>query len=238
MINIKIKPEERISMECYFLMRELLTQYHRVGKKNQFVFDVTKVGPYEISNLELFSDKNDVHDLLDSMSERQLIERESYSRPFALDPWGGPPDTYKITILEAFYPIYDAYEKDVIGLSKSQDKLKGYYNYGDIILDMNKATLSFKNNSANISTEKREIKFLEKLMQKDGLVADYLELAEHMNLQSFTKISNNMDVARDVQDVKKSLDDYLKQLFDLNTAKEMIKFIQNVNKRGYKLKIL
>ena len=80
MINIKITPADRINIERFFLMRDPLTQFHRVNSKQPFVIDVSKIGPYEVSNFSIFDNKRDLHSLLFNLVTRGLIKAESFSR--------------------------------------------------------------------------------------------------------------------------------------------------------------
>lgn len=237
MINIKIKPEERVNIECYLLMKHLLTVYYRVGKKQPFEFNLADVEPQEVSDFKVFTKPKDIRDLINSFKDASLITAESFKKGLWVSLDEEEPPDYKISLLPDFYGKFNEYEAELLKITEDDAEPTKIYRFNHLVLDMKKATMAFKDIVRDINSERREVKFLEKLLQKDGLVVSYLELAEHMNIQSYNKLAINMDVARDVQDIRGNLQDYISSIFsDKKISKEISSYIQTVRARGYKLK--
>jgi len=110
------------------------------------------------------------------------------------------------------------------------------YRCGKLLLDLKRGFLKYKNNNSILITPlNREIKLLEILMQKEGEVVEYIELAGVMDLSCAHEGASNTDkvLRREVQLVKKILVKLLKNAG--MTVKDVGNMIRSITKSGYKL---
>jgi hypothetical protein len=110
------------------------------------------------------------------------------------------------------------------------------YLFGDIVINLSKATLSYKNLTVNITPSNIEFRFLLLLLRNKSTLVEYKNIAQELKLNSYRADKDNDELARNIQDIKKSLTKLLesfgipKQI----VIKHLLKIVA-IKNIGYKL---
>jgi len=161
-----------------------------------------------------------------------------------LEPEGTPEYYFKICYyfkkLENFNMYFNEVEKELIEKEKDSPKIVNNnleLKCGDLVLNLTKATLQYKDNKPiEIEPENREIKFLKLLMESKGEVIKYWEIAKMLNLKCIEQGVTEIDIevfSREVQFLKRDLNKFLiKAGFEQEKLDKMVVAKKNM---GYKL---
>jgi hypothetical protein len=110
------------------------------------------------------------------------------------------------------------------------------YIFGDIVINLSRATLSYKNIIVDITPSNKEFMFLLLLLRNKSTLVEYRHIAKELQLNSFTSDSGNEDVSRAVQDIKKLLS---KLLISFGIPKQIcinhLSTIRAIKNIGYKM---
>ncbi len=117
---------------------------------------------------------------------------------------------------------------------ENDDKKENLINCGELALDIDNAKLKYKNGKEIIiQLGTKPIRLLKYLMENDRFVP-FLELAENLNVGDLKNAQNNVDVSKEVADIKKDLLEIIKNT-DFPVDK-LSGIVEVQNKYGYKLK--
>jgi len=109
--------------------------------------------------------------------------------------------------------------------------------YKDLVLDLSRVKLTYKNKSMTVSPGTREIIFLKLLMQRPETIVTFKTFAQELNLNAYSGDScMDTSVIKDIQYVKR---DFLKQVeleTGLKTRIKLGKMIKSQRNIGYILK--
>lgn len=145
--------------------------------------------------------------------------------------------SYKVTFRQKNIKNY--LSKIESGQIVNVEPSKEVYEWNELVLNLENATLTYKNNSPKNNISKtREIRLLRLLMKKHGNVVNYLEVAKEVGIdtsdEDISPRSINKAVAEDIHKIRRDLiDNYLIPVG--MKAREAKSIIINIRSTGYKL---
>jgi len=114
---------------------------------------------------------------------------------------------YLLTIKD----LIDSYTPKQPGKNYSKDNKKlfvsshSFYKLNNITLNLENATLAFKNKEIEISPSTSPIRLLELLIINAGKIVEYKDIGRHLGMNCYYPGITNKDIARDIQFIKNDL---------------------------------
>jgi len=110
-----------------------------------------------------------------------------------------------------------------------------FLDQGRIRIDRNRGELVINGQVYGVDVNSKPILFLDFLIAKGGIVAEYKDIAKQLDLNAYREGDTNFDVKREIQEVKRTLIDKLKVLkVPTKEINVISKKIVSARQRGYR----
>ncbi len=122
-----------------------------------------------------------------------------------------------------------------------KDTSRNIYSYGNLSIDTKRGILVFKGYSFTINPETFQMKMIIELIKANGEIISYKDLFKRIGKRDTDEEKiENKDYAKDLQDIRKSIKDYLDNSPKISSphkksVSKLMQSIKSVTNKGYRL---
>ncbi len=224
---------------CKAIENKIDSNNYKISQDSTQVTLEISLSDYELSNLNKYQITIGIYKLIQEEVISSVYGKTVYAKmPLKkIDEMLGCKTDYKIVLnIDKFRQFYFNFQKelrdDILSIAQTVSHLDNKrYLYKDLLIDLNRGILKYKDYQINISPDNKPIKFLILLMEEAEYIVEYKKITEKLDL-SLWKEESKKDIAREIQYLRRDLGTDLKDSglnkSAVNKIMDMIKI-----KRGY-----